>query len=92
MIALAVGTLALRLVGPALRSRVALSPRVEHLSSMSVAVISTSALVVDRGFAGFALPAGVAVAAILAWRRAPFVAVVVAAAATTSVLRYVGVA
>ena len=62
MIALAVGTLALRLVGPALRSRVTLSPRVEHLSSMSVAVIfvaliATSALVVDREFAFEELPA-----------------------------------
>ena len=97
MIVLALGTLGLRLIGPALRSRVTLSPRVEKLSSVSVAVIfvalvASSALVADNRFAGFALPAGVAVAALLAWRKAPFVAIVVAAAATTAVLRYVGVA
>lgn len=97
MIVLALGTLGLRLIGPALRSRVTLSPRVEMLTSVSVAVIfvalvASSALVVDNRFAGFALPAGVAVAALLAWRKAPFVAIVVAAAATTAVLRYVGVA
>ena len=97
MIVLALGTLGLRLIGPALRSRVTLSPRVEKLSSVSVAVIfvalvASSALVVDNRFAGFALPAGVAVAALLAWRKAPFVAIVVAAAATTAVLRLVGVA
>lgn len=97
LIVLALGTLGLRLIGPALRSRVTLSPRVEKLSSVSVAVIfvalvASSALVVDQRFAGFALPAGVAVAALLAWRKAPFVAIVVAAAATTAVLRLVGVA
>ncbi len=97
MIVLALGTLGFRLIGPAMRSRVGLSPRVERLSSVAVAVIfvalvASSALVVDNRFAGFALPAGVAVAALLAWRRAPFVAIVVAAAATTAVLRYLGVA
>lgn len=97
MIVLAVGTLAFRLLGPWLRSRVTLSPRVETLSAMSVAVIfvalvATSALVVDQQFAGFALPAGVLVASVLAWRRAPFVGIVVAAAATTAVLRFAGVA
>ncbi|WP_435152849.1 hypothetical protein [Micromonospora aurantiaca (nom. illeg.)] len=39
-----------------------------------------------------ARPAGVLVGLLLAWCRAPFVLVVVAAAATTAVLRLLGVA
>lgn len=97
MLALTVGTMLLRMVGPLLRSRVTLSPRIEMLSSTAVAVlfvalVATQALVVDTEFAGFALPAGVVVAAVLAWRKAPFVAIVVAASATTAALRFVGVA
>lgn len=97
MLALTVGTMLLRMVGPLLRSRVTLSPRIEILSSTAVAVlfvalVATQALVVDTEFAGFALPAGVVVAAVLAWRKAPFVAIVVAASATTAALRFVGVA
>jgi hypothetical protein len=42
-------------------------------------------------FAGVARPAGVAVGALLAWRRAPFVVVVVAAAAATALPRLAGV-
>ncbi|MET0197741.1 MAG: AzlD domain-containing protein, partial [Rhodococcus fascians] len=53
---------------------------------------ATSALIVDYRFAGFACPAGVLVAAVLAWRKAPFVTIVVAAAATTAALRWFGVA
>ena len=97
MLVLALGTFAFRTIGPLLRSRITLSPRVDALTQMSVAVIfvalvATSALVVDQQFAGFALPAGVLVAAVLAWRKAPFVAIVVAASATTAALRFVGVA
>lgn len=97
MLALTVGTMLLRMVGPLLHSRVTLSPRIEMLSSTAVAVlfvalVATQALIVDTAFAGFALPAGVVVAAALAWRKAPFVAIVVAASATTAALRFVGVA
>lgn len=97
IVALALGTMAFRVAGPLLRTRMTLSPRVEQLASIGVAVIfvalvATSALVVDNGFAGFALPAGVAVAAVLAWKRAPFVVVVVAAAGVTAALRFAGVA
>jgi hypothetical protein len=42
-------------------------------------------------FAGLARPAGVLVGALLAWRRLPFVAVVVAAAATAALLRLAGI-
>ena len=97
MLALTVGTMLLRIVGPLLRSRVTLSPRIEMLSSTAVAVlfvalVATQALIVDTAFAGFALPAGVVVAAVLAWRKAPFVAIVLAASATTAALRFFGVA
>ena len=42
-------------------------------------------------WAGYARPAGVLVGALLAWRRAPFVLVVVGAAATAALLRLAGV-
>lgn len=97
MVALALGTFAFRLVGPLLRTRMTISPRMEQLSSIGVAVIfvaliATSALIADKGFVGFACPAGVLVAAVLAWKKAPFVTIVVAAAATTAALRFFGVA
>lgn len=96
LLALIVGTYALRMVGPALRTRVTISPRIDKVMTTAVAVIfvaliATSTLLVGKDFAGFALPAGVAVAAVLAWRRAPFVVIVLAAAATTAGLRWVGV-
>lgn len=93
---LATGTAACRLAGPVMRTRITVSPRIERLGDIGVAVvfvalIATSALVVDRQFAGIALLAGVLVAAVMAWLRAPFVAIVIAAAATTAVLRSIGV-
>ncbi|MEW2016324.1 AzlD domain-containing protein [Rhodococcus sp. NPDC076796] len=95
LLALIVGTYALRMVGPALRTRVTISPRIDKVMTTAVAVIfvalvATSTLLVGKDFAGFALPAGVAVAAVLAWRRSPFVVIVLAAAATTAGLRWVG--
>ena len=97
LLALIIGTYALRIAGPALRTRVTISPRMDKVMTTAVAVIfvalvATSTLLVGKDFAGFALPAGVAAAAVLAWRRAPFVVIVLAAAATTAGLRWVGVA
>lgn len=97
VLVLALGTFAFRLVGPALRSRVTIPPDADRLIAMAVAVIlvaliATNSLLVGRTFAGFACPIGVVVAGVLAWRKAPFVLVVVAAAATTAGLRFVGVA
>lgn len=97
LIAMIVGTFALRLIGPALRSRMTISPRIDRVMSTSVAVvfvalIATSTLLVGKDFAGFAAPIGVTVAGILAWRRAPFVVIVIAAAATTAALRWMGIA
>jgi branched-subunit amino acid transport protein len=91
---LAVGTYAMRLAGPLLRSRVTLSATVKRYLSLSAvallaALIATAALVEHGGFAGVARASGVAVGAILAWRRLPFVVVVVAAAATAALIRLV---
>lgn len=94
--ALAAGTYALRLAGPLLRARVELSPRVERIITVSVvvlfsALVATSAVLEGQHLAGVARPAGVTVAAVLAWRRAPFVVVVLAAAVTAAGLRVLGV-
>ncbi|MFI9809325.1 AzlD domain-containing protein [Streptomyces sp. NPDC052301] len=96
VLALALGTYAFRLVGPVLHGRVTVPPRVQELASagavvLLVALLATGALTEGGGFAGWARPAGVLAGAVLAWRRAPFVVVVLAAAATTSALRLAGV-
>ena len=96
VLTLAAGTYLLRLAGIVLRDRVAVPTRVERYldlgaTALLVALIATAALVDGDGFAGWARPAGVAVGALLAWRRMPFVLVVVLAAATTAGLRFLGV-
>jgi branched-subunit amino acid transport protein len=96
VLVLAVGTYAFRLAGPVLRERLRVSQRVQRLLSLGAvallgALVATAALVDGDGFAGWARPAGVAVGALAAWRRLPFVVVVVAAAATTAGLRALGV-
>ncbi len=95
-VVLGVGTFGFRLAGPMLRSRVELSPRVERLMAVAVgvlfaALVATAALLDGQEFAGVARPAGVVVGGVLAWRKAPFVLVVVAAAATAAGLRLLGV-
>jgi branched-subunit amino acid transport protein len=97
ILALAVGTYAFRLVGPVLHGRVELSARVQELLSagavvLLVALLATGALTEGGGFAGWARPAGVLVGGVLAWRRAPFVVVVLGAAGVTAALRLAGVA
>jgi branched-subunit amino acid transport protein len=95
-VVLGAGTFAFRFAGPALRARVELSPRVERLMTVAsvvllAALVATAALLEGHQFAGVARPAGVAVGGVLAWRNAPFVVVVVAAAATAAGLRLLGV-
>jgi hypothetical protein len=51
---------------------------------------ATATLTQGHHFTGPARPSGVAVGALLAWRRAPFAFVVLAAAATTAALRLAG--
>jgi branched-subunit amino acid transport protein len=95
ILALAAGTYAMRLGGVLLRGRVKLSGSLRRLlpmaaAAMLAALAGTAALMAGQAFAGVARPAGVAVGALLAWRRAPFVVVVLAAAATAALLRLAG--
>jgi branched-subunit amino acid transport protein len=96
IVTLSAGTLAFRLSGPALRQRLAFPPWAQRLLEgaavvMLAALVATTALTKGHGFAGLARPAGVLVAGVLAWRKAPFLAVVIAAAGTTAGLRLLGV-
>jgi branched-subunit amino acid transport protein len=96
VLCLAAGTYLLRLTGLLLRDRVSMPARLERYvdlgaTALLVALVATAALTEDGGSAGWARPAGVAVGALAAWRRAPFVLVVVLAAATTAGLRALGV-
>ena len=95
-VVLGAGTYACRLAGPMLRSRVEISSRTEEVLAVAAvvllgALVATSALLEGQESAGVARPAGVAVGGVLAWRRAPFVAVVLAAAATAAGHRFLGV-
>lgn len=94
--ALAAGTYGLRIAGPLLRSRLRLPAAVQtYLSHSAVALlaalIATAALFAGSEFAGWARPAGVLAGALAAWRKLPFVVVVVGAAVTTALLRLAGV-
>lgn len=93
---LAAGTYAFRVAGPLLSDRLELSARTERLLTVGAvvllaALVATSALLDEQQFVGFARPAGVLVGGVLAWRKAPFVVIVLAAAATAAVLRLLGV-
>ncbi|TDD66434.1 AzlD domain-containing protein [Jiangella aurantiaca] len=96
VLVLGVGTFAFRYAGPALRERMTLPPRAEQLLGVSTivllaALVATATMLDGREFDSIARPAGVVVGAVLAWRRAPFVVVVLAAAGTAAVLRLLGV-
>ena len=95
IVALAVGTYAMRLSGVLLRDRLELSDSLQRLLPMAAAALlaalaGTAALMAGSEFAGVARPAGVLIGGLLAWRRAPFVVVVVAAATVAALLRLAG--
>lgn len=95
IVALAALTYAMRLAGPLLRGRVNVPAAAERLFAdaatvLLIALAATSALTEGHGFAGWARPAGVLVAGILAAWRAPFPVVVIAAAGVTALLRLAG--
>ncbi|MBQ0916590.1 AzlD domain-containing protein [Streptomyces sp. RM99] len=97
VLVLAAGTYVFRLAGPVLHGRVELPARVQELLTVGatvllVALLITGALTEGQGSAGWARPAGVLFGGILAWRKAPFVVVVVGAAAATALLRLAGIA
>lgn len=99
--ALAAVTFAFRLAGPVFRSRVTIPARAQDLMAavaavLLIAVAATSALTEGHAIsgehgAGWARTVGVAVAGLLAARRAPFPVVVIAAAVVTALLRLAGV-
>ena len=96
MLTLSAGTYACRLSGRVLRERITFPPQAEQLLEaaavvMLAALVATTALTKGHGFAGIARPAGVLVGGVLAWRKAPFLVVVIAAAGTTAILRLLGV-
>ncbi len=96
LLVLAAGTYLMRLAGLVLRDRLRLPAPVERYvdlgaTALLVALVATAALLDGGASAGWARPAGVAVGALAAWRRAPFVLVVVLAAGTTAGLRALGV-
>ena len=95
-VALGVGTFAFRFAGVTLKSRLSVSARAQQAMTAAsvillVALVATSTLLQDGHFAGLARPAGVLVGGLLAWRRTPFVLVVLAAAAVAAGLRMLGV-
>jgi branched-subunit amino acid transport protein len=96
MLTLSAGTIGCRMAGPALRQRLTFPPWAERLLEgaavvMLAALVATTALTKGHAFSGLARPAGVLVGGVLAWRKAPFLVVVIAAAATTAILRLLGV-
>jgi branched chain amino acid efflux pump len=96
IVVLAAITYAFRLAGPLFRDRITLPPAATVLFADAAAVLlialaATSALMNGHDFAGWARPAGVLVAGLLAARRAPFPVVVLAAACVTALLRLAGV-
>jgi branched-subunit amino acid transport protein len=95
VLALAAGTYLLRLSGIVLRDRLHVPAKVERYldlgaTALLVALVATAALTDGTGFAGWARSAGVAVGALAAWWKVPFVLVVVLAAGTTAGLRLLG--
>ena len=96
LLTLSAGTFAFRFCGPVLRQRITFPPWAARLLEAAAVVLlsalaATTALTQGHGFAGLARPAGVLVGGVLAWRKAPFLVVVLAAAATTAMLRLLGV-
>ncbi|MBA3907703.1 MAG: AzlD domain-containing protein [Pseudonocardiales bacterium] len=95
VLSLAGGTYLIRLSGLLLRGRVNVPPRVERYldlgaTALLVALVAVSTFTQDGGFAGWARPLGVIVGAVAAWRKVPFVLVVILAAGTTALLRLSG--
>lgn len=96
IVVLGLGTYSLRLVGVVLGDRLRLSPALGRLLPLAavalLAALAATAALTDAGhFAGVARPVGVLAGVLAAWRKLPFIAVVVIAAATAAILRLLGV-
>lgn len=95
ILALAAGTYALKSAGPLLLGERPLPPGVARLvtllpPALLAALVCVQALAVPDSLRPGARLAGVAVAALLAWRGAPFLVVVVAGCAGTALVRALG--
>jgi branched-subunit amino acid transport protein len=93
---LAAGTYAFRLGGAVLHRTVTLPGWAQRLLPLAAvallaALTATAAFTEGGGFVGVARPAGVLAGAVVAWRRLPFIAVVVTAAVVAAGLRLLGV-
>ena len=91
---LGAGTFAYRAAGPLLHARFTMKPRTVELMSTAaivllVALMVTSTFADGKDLADPARPLGVLVGGVLAWRRAPFVVVVISAAATAALIRLI---
>jgi len=92
LIALAACAYAFKAAGPVLARQGELRPAVEQVLALLAIPILAAVVVVQTLDGGERLTidarvAAIAVAALLAWRRAPFLVVVLAAAATAALLR-----
>jgi len=95
VLVLAAGTYGIRFAGPQLRNRITVPAHVQMLLFMAatallLALVAVNAFVPGGKFGGWALIAGVAVGGVAAWRKVPFVLVVVLVAGTTATLRLFG--
>jgi branched-subunit amino acid transport protein len=95
VLVLAAGIYLTRLAGLLLGDRLRLSPWVADridlgATALLVALATTAWLTESGGFAGWSRAIGVAVGLAAAWRRLPFLLVVVLAAVTTAGLRALG--
>jgi branched chain amino acid efflux pump len=96
LLVLALGTYLLRVSGLLLADRLKLPENVQRYFDLAAttllfALVATATITSGTVFAGWARPAGVAAGGIAAWRRLPFVVVVLLAATVTSMLRAFGV-
>ncbi|GIU86150.1 MAG: branched-chain amino acid transporter AzlD [Acidimicrobiia bacterium] len=87
-----VGCYLCKLAGLSVPARVVAAPRVQRVAALLPvallgALIATQTFTDGRELVIDARAAGLAAAAVAVWRRAPFLAVVGAAAATTALLR-----
>lgn len=92
---LAGGTYLMRLSGMLLRERLRVLDKLSRMFDFSALVLigalAASVAVFEGGaFAGWARPAGVAVALVAAWRKVPLLVVILLAAGVTAGLRLLG--
>lgn len=90
--AVVIGCFALKLAGTSLPPRIVSEPRVAAMAALVpialfAAVIALQTVAGDRAYAVDARLAGLAVAVVAVWAKAPFVVVVIGAAATAAIVR-----